>query len=342
MSRYIVTTTVNRPTKALRKYASFEDWNVLIVGDRKTPHELYRALEQQHPNVRYLDPDWQDRTYPALSAAIGWNKIQRRTIGYLEAYVQGAEIVASVDDDNIPLDNWGHDIVIGKQVDVYYYATEERAFDPISATNYPQLWHRGFPPQLLRGRSKVRVLRRTVIPTVQACFWNGDPDIDAFCRMEHAPCCFFDSSRFPIASNALSPFNQQNTFIARCVLPHYLALPFVGRMDDIWPSYYCQLMGAVVVYTAPTVFQERNPQSLTTNLKDEFGGYTMTEQMLRILVAGEPEQMLDLIPVEAAACWREYRLAIERADEERLKAGTSTTTPDEVRLPAPASAVADA
>ena len=27
---------------------------------------------------------------------------------------------------------------------------------------------------------------------IQADFWNGDPDIDAICRIEHAPICEFD------------------------------------------------------------------------------------------------------------------------------------------------------
>ncbi len=38
---------------------------------------------------------------------------------------------------------------------------------------------------------------------MQADFWNGDPDIDAICRMEHAPECKFDDSYFPLACNKL-------------------------------------------------------------------------------------------------------------------------------------------
>ena len=39
---------------------------------------------------------------------------------------------------------------------------------------------------------------------VQASFWNGDPDIDAICRLEHKPCCFFDEKYFPFSTNTLS------------------------------------------------------------------------------------------------------------------------------------------
>ncbi len=58
--------------------------------------------------------------------------------------------------------------------------------------------------------------------------------------MEHAPECDFDPAAFPIASNKLSPFNSQNTFLAGDVLEDYFLYPHVGRMDDIWAAYYVQ------------------------------------------------------------------------------------------------------
>ena len=36
---------------------------------------------------------------------------------------------------------------------------------------------------------------------VSADFWNGDPDIDAICRMEYRPDCKFDEKYFPFSSN---------------------------------------------------------------------------------------------------------------------------------------------
>lgn len=75
----------------------------------------------------------------------------------------GAQIIASVDDDNIPLDDWGKNIMIGKPTNVYYYESDEIAFDPIGVTNYPNLWHRGFPIQNLHNRStKYKITRKTI------------------------------------------------------------------------------------------------------------------------------------------------------------------------------------
>jgi hypothetical protein len=78
---------------------------------------------------------------------------------------------------------------------------------------------------------------------VQVDFWNGEPDIDAVCRMEHAPECDFDPDVFPIASNRPSPFDSQNTFFTGAMIKDYFLYPHVGPMDDIWASYYVQAKG---------------------------------------------------------------------------------------------------
>ena len=46
--------------------------------------------------------------------------------------------------------------------------------------------------------------------------------------MEHHPNCKFKEKYFPLASNKISPFNSQNTFISKKVLPHYFLFPHIG------------------------------------------------------------------------------------------------------------------
>ena len=277
----IVTTTIYSVSLSLKKFASFKDWFLIIVGDKKTPHKEYIKFSKENSNVFYMTPKYQEENYNIISNMIGWNNIQRRNIGYLEALKRGSKIIASVDDDNIPLDNWDENIIIGKEVDTYYYETDDVVFDPIGVTNYKQLWHRGFPIQLLHNRNnRYKITRKTVIPDVQAMFWNGDPDIDAVCRLEHKPMCFFDDKYFPIATNSFSPFNSQNTIFSREALKKYMVIPFIGRMDDIWGGYYLESLGFKVVYTKATVFQDRNIQNLTTNLVNEYIGYENTLNLL--------------------------------------------------------------
>ncbi|MEL0238392.1 MAG: hypothetical protein VW946_02870, partial [Gammaproteobacteria bacterium] len=117
MNKIIVTTTINDPQEATLKFAAMTDWHLIVVGDTKTPHNLYRNLE----NVTYLSPEDQESLSKELSDSIGWKSIRRRNLGFLKAYQMGADVMATVDDDNIPLENWGENLYIGSEVEVNYY-----------------------------------------------------------------------------------------------------------------------------------------------------------------------------------------------------------------------------
>ena len=298
----IVTTTIYEPTKAMKMFATMEDWNLIVVGDKKTPHDIYENME----GVTYLSPDDQDKICPKLSELIGWNKIMRRNIGFIEAYRLGADLVASIDDDNIPYDNWGEEIFIGQNIDVDMYLPENGCFDPLSATDYPELWHRGYPPQLLSTKMDFSVYDANVKVDIQADFWDGDPDIDAICRMEHNPCCDFRNITKPFASTTLSPFNSQNTFYSMDVVKNYFVLPHVGRMDDIWMSYYVEALGYKVVYNKPTVYQDRNAQDLTRNLEHEVIGYLNTYKLIEEL-KDDPEKLQLFVPEMTWKAFQEYK-----------------------------------
>jgi len=267
MKKVIVTTTINPPTKAIGRFETMEDWDLVVIGDKKTP-ESYKLSRGT-----YVTPEEQERYDSLLSDAIGWNCIQRRNFGLLWAFDMGADIIAVVDDDNIPLSGWGEDLLVGKEVEVDYYNTDLPAFDPVGATNHGTIWHRGYPIELLPRRNYASKSRRPIRVDIQADFWNGDPDIDAICRMEHAPECKFDDSYFPMAANRLAPFNSQNTFISRTCLKDYFLFPHIGRMDDIWAAYYVQAKGYRAVFNRASVYQERNPHNLLQDMRQEYLGY---------------------------------------------------------------------
>jgi len=215
MKKIIATTTINPPTEALLKYASMPDWHVIVAGDLRTPHELYNNLE----NVTYLTPEKQENDYPVLSELIGWRCIQRRNFAILEAYKQGADIIAIIDDDNIPYEGWGEDLMVDQLTEVTMYSTDDVAFDPIGALNeHKELWHRGFPLERVPFRNYSNKYSTSIIPKIQAIFWDGEPDVDAVCRMIYNPYCKFDPSQFPISGDKPAPFNSQNTIISRSIV----------------------------------------------------------------------------------------------------------------------------
>jgi hypothetical protein len=295
--KVIVTTTINKPTVALKAYARMEDWHLVVVGDKNTPSEF--LIE----GATYLSPEMQESAYSILSQLIGWKTIRRRNLGFLWALEAGAEVIATVDDDNAPLANWGKDLKVGKTVTCQQYSGE-LVMDPISVTNYPNLWHRGFPLQMLQQRTYTST-PATEFVDVEAAFWNGDPDIDAICRMEHAPDCVFDPALFPFSFNRFSPFNSQNTFLSRRALKNYFMFPFVGRMDDIWAAYYIQSLGFKTLYSQPSVHQHRNPHDLTVDFEQEVVGYLKSLALIQALES-DPEAIHNFIPESSSAAFKEY------------------------------------
>ena len=300
MNKIIVTTTINEPTEATIKFSNMSDWHLIVVGDTKTPHNLYKNLK----NITYLTPEDQESLSKELSDSIGWKTIRRRNMGFLKAYQMGANVMATVDDDNIPYENWGKELFIGKNIEVNFYNDELNVFDPISVTEHSELWHRGFPLQYVSKRNPVLIGKKMIKCMVQADFWDGDPDIDAVCRITKEPIVKFNNFD-PFASNNIAPFNSQNTFIHRDLIPFYMVIPHVGRMDDIWGAYALQQdlyekYGNFVVYNKATVYQERNPHDLTIDMREEMIGYQNNVKLIK-------QGYHTVLPPDAAKSYEIYK-----------------------------------
>ena len=306
MKKFIISTTINPPTEAIEKFDNLKDWNLIVSGDLKTPKN-YKLK-----NGVYIGPKDQEKISKKLSNLIGWNCIQRRNFAMIMAYKQGADIIATIDDDNIPFSNWGKNLLIENKVKAKKYITNEDAFDPISVTNYKHLWHRGFPLQILKNKNKRKDIKKINSNfDVKADFWNGDPDIDAICRMEHAPECKFQTSVFPFTSNKISPFNSQNTYLKRKVMEHYFLFPHIGRMDDIWASYYVEAKGFKVLYNKPSVYQQRNVHDLTKDMKKEYIGYENNLNLIKELKKN-PNNIKKFLPKKSWDAFKLYQQIIKK------------------------------
>ena len=307
MNKVICTTTINLPSEALRHFAAMRDWTLVVAGDLKTP------LAKWPDSCIYLSPIQQDKFDIELSGAIGWNCIQRRNMAFLYAAKElKADVIASVDDDNIPLQGWGEKLLLNSPQMGAFYSRDQEVFDPISATLYKNLWHRGFPLELLRERSwGAATVEEHPGADIQADFWNGDADVDAVCRMEHgADNCEFDSIFFPMWSDRPSPFNSQNTFLSRSVLPNYFMHLDVGRYDDILAAYHVQALGHRVIYGKPSVRQRRNNHDLMDDFKKETWGYQNILGVIRALFKN-PKSIYDILSPRAAKAFQIYQSRFE-------------------------------
>lgn len=311
MRRAIVTTTIHKPTKAIKLFIAKKGWDVIIIGDKKTPHASYRQIERKHQNVLYLSPQDQEKKHKKLSDLLGWNCTTRRNIGFIEAYRLGAAVMATVDDDNIPYPHWGSNVLVGTQQAVEVYDSKTPVFDPLSVTEHKQIWHRGYPIELLSDRLHVRhVGQRQRKILVQADLWNGDPDIDAVVRLVLRPHVTFAAKMTPFSSDKLCPFNSQNTFLAREAIPYYGMVAHVGRIEDIWASYILQYhLPGSVVYSKASVFQDRNEHDIVRNLEDEMVGYKQNYSFVLGL-----DRYMKLLPKVSVEAMNEYRRIIAKYD----------------------------
>ncbi len=306
MKKFIISTTINSPTVAIKKFDNLKDWTLIVSGDLKTPKN-YKLK-----NGEYLKPSDQEKISRKLSNLIGWKCIQRRNFAMIQAYKYGADIIATIDDDNIPYKNWGNNLLLEKPINCKKFLTNEIAFDPISVTNHKKLWHRGFPLQILNKKNnKKKIIKNKLKFDVQADFWNGDPDIDAICRMEHLPECNFEKKKFPFTSNKFSPFNSQNTFISRKVVKDYFLFPHIGRMDDIWASYYVEAKGFKVVYNKSSVYQKRNVHNLTRDMELEYIGYKNNELLLKELKKN-PYNIKKFLPRKSWEAFKIYKEILKK------------------------------
>ena len=306
MNKFIVCTTINKPTEALLKFSQMEDWMLIVVCDKKTPVEAYRRPEFDSSYI--LTPKILEGLYPELSRMLGWNNVDIRNLGFLFAYNHGASIVAMVDDDNVPLPTWGKEIHLGKQCEsgfVKYYLCRDDigVFDPLSVFRRTNgfHWHRGYPIHLVGQRydHDVQFELNPIQYDIQANLWNIEMDYDATCKMidwyRPEPPKFNRMDWY--TSYHLSPFNMQNTLVSRRALKHCPSIPFTGRMCDIWGAYYCQAMGHKVLYGPPTVDHiqaDRSWLSLCKDAEEELLGYKCTklaEDMLEV----EPKRALQAV-----------------------------------------------
>jgi hypothetical protein len=300
---YIATTTINKPTKALKLFAKNKNCKLIVALDKKS-----KKFDLKDSII--LSTEYQEKKWPKLSKLVGWNCIQRRNFAILEAYERGAEVIALIDDDNIPYNNWFKNIYVNNKIKCKEISTNKRIFDPVGFTNHSNLWHRGLPLELVNNR-KYKVEKKHLIkPDIQANFWNGDPDIDAVCRMIFKPECNFKKNIFPFFSKKISPFNSQNTLISRKVIKDYFLFPHIGRMDDIWASFYVTSKKYRVIYNEPTVYQQRNVHNLIKDFKDEYIGYVNSLNLVESLYKNS-DNITKFLPKKSSLAFDEWKKLIK-------------------------------
>ena len=310
--RALVTTTINVPT-GLAKWRETLDYDgrredvIIVIGDHKSPHEgildFLASLPGGSEMNRYHAPSAQ--MLWGSSEAIGWNCIQRRNIGFLEAMLLKPDIIFTVDDDNVPLQTNYAEVCSDLLRGVSSYDGRIISSDTgwYNVTKMLGIHHRGFPHSQRFNDAEIADFHYHDPSSVGvvASFWSGAPDIDAIERI----CCdpMIDEYMLPetpwfLAPKTWSPFNSQATAFHAWLIPSMLMLPGVGRFDDIWASYITRHVmdrfGMHASHGAPHVHQDRNPHDNITDLKAEMFGYEHNERFI------DDVQSVDISQVHSA------------------------------------------
>lgn len=280
MKKFIVITSVNRPTKAIEQFSKIDDWQLIVVGDKKTP------TDWEHPNVTYISPDMQNDIAQEFSTFLPWNHYSRKMFGYLYAIKNGAEIIADSDDDNIPLEDWGGNINFqgiyqtiknNDYLNIYKYFTEEK------------IWPRGFPLLKILNEQKPTIKKQPSNIGIWQGLADREPDVDAIYRLTNNQEIIFKKNKsIVLEKNTICPFNSQNTFFKKELFPLLYLPAFVTfRFTDILRGLIAQpVMWAAnynLGFTSATVYQERNKHNFLNDFESEIPMYLQTEKVINTI-----------------------------------------------------------
>jgi hypothetical protein len=293
----LVITTINSPSESVKRLAEIAGkWNVIVVGDKKTP------AVWSCPGVNFVSVESQLVLDLALASKCRFNSYTRKNLGYLLAMAQGAQVIAETDDDNTPYCDFLTDVnsdVSARLVTSKGWVNIYTLFTPI------RIWPRGFPlSDIIHSYEKALECAE---PTMHHCavrqfLADGDPDVDAIYRLTQSGEVLFATGSYVLDAGTYCPFNSQNTVWSEEAF-HLMYLPgFVTfRMTDIWRSLIAQVclhaVGGKVAFHGPTVYQHRNSHALLRDFADEVPGYLRNEEILDALcsvkLAADPARTAD-------------------------------------------------
>ena len=320
MNTGIVLTTINIP-HVLETYIENCNCNgnsdvfFVVIGDKKTPDGIYdfiKSLEKYNYDVFYLDieaqENWLNRV-PEFRTFLPYNSVERRNIGYLYAAEMGADVIISVDDDNIPLPQYDYikcHGIVGQTVNCREVYSSTGWFNTccLLKTEPERIfYHRGYPvsKRWLSDDLVYKNVKKRVV--VNVGLWIKDPDVDTITRLEEPfsveavkdpMSCLF------VGANTMTPFNSQNTAFHIDVLPclylitfkqgtneTFLANNYSFRYDDIWMSYFMKKLidhfNDAVNIGPPHVEQRRNEHDYFLDIRRETGPMELNEKLIDIL-----------------------------------------------------------
>ncbi len=282
MKKFLIITTINKKTRAIKQFSNLlTDWQIILIGDKKS-----KKIEDTE-NIIFLSLEDQEKLDFEIIKYLPSNHYARKNIGYLYAIKSGADIIYDTDDDNIPYDDWAFpefettsDCITSDQkfINIYKHYTKEN------------IWPRGYP---LDEVTKIQEIFTKQSRRVKIGAWQGladiEPDVDAVYRLTVNKKIKFNNQTPSVLDRGIyCPFNSQNTLWRREVFSLlYLPSTVSFRFTDILRGYIAQRLfwenDYLLGFTKATVFQNRNNHNIMKDFEDEIPVYMQTKKLIEIL-----------------------------------------------------------
>jgi|SRR5580692_97433 hypothetical protein len=314
MKTALILTTINVPTvlALFRRFDPAASVRFFCVGDEKSPIVDTYNFCTNLSNTEWYPPERQKSLGYKCCELIPWSCIQRRNIAVLEALGWGADVIISIDDDNIPMDP---NYFLQFQFLLDTYAKPFSGLQASSPSGWldpgqfltPPATQRGFPiDPASAGQATFTPVVDAEIGLAQGMIL-GDPDTSAVERIVRSPAVrrvdeVLKSGFVVDPKDTWTITNSQNTAFVRELAPAFFMLPGVGRYDDIYASLIMQRVmrekGYVTHFGRPFAYQERNKHDLVKDLRGEIDGMENVARLADWLDAHEfpcPQPTLDLV-----------------------------------------------
>lgn len=279
MNKFIIITTINEETEAIKKFAHFKDWQIVLIGDKKSKHI------ESRDNVTFISVEDQQKLGFESVDLLPYNHYARKNIGYLYAIKKGAEVIYDTDDDNLPYADWQFPDFAANQV----MTSENKYINIYEHYSSEKVWPRGYPLDEINKKVETKIKNQDV----QVGVWQGladqEPDVDAIFRLTVGKQIDFDKgSPIVLDKNIYCPFNSQNTLWKKELFSFlYFPSTVSFRFTDILRGYIAQRLlwqaNYNLGFTQSTVYQERNAHDFMKDFKDEVEVYLNVKPIVEIL-----------------------------------------------------------
>lgn len=296
--KFIIITTINRPNLAIFEFRRWQDWQIVVVGDRKTP------ADWTYDGVTYLSIEEQYDEFGDLARAFPENTYIRKTLGYVYAIKHGAIAILETDDDNIPYK--GSEWIVNDLVATTNRSTGERFRSENCWLNVYQLfgathcWPRGFPLEHVNDPTCAAQTGTDTKPWAIVQFLaDEDPDVDAIYRMIDGRSVYFaQERRLILDEGTYCPTNSQATLWMREAFPLlFLPMGVSDRVTDILRGYVVSAClwraGYSVAFASPIVYQKRNIHNLYSDFQQEVPLYLNADTWCKILLELNESNVID-------------------------------------------------